>query len=162
MNFERHRRGGRRITERGRLEERHVETEMRLLQRGATSNRTFCDEEGGGVKILKRGKKRLEERKIPRGKQLGKRTKRKGGGEGRSRQVDGKKAAKHFFLLKFARASRAKRVFHPEPLSFLAPLFPLFFNISVPCLPRSSLPFLYSFVKQFSLLLPHSKRVLWE
>lgn len=151
MNFERHRRGGRRITERGTLEERHVETEMRLLQPRQIGH--FATRREGGGKGSEKGKKRLEERKIPRGE----RTKRKGRERGRGRW---EKAAKHFFLLKFARASRAKRVFHPEPLSFLVPLFPLFFNISVPCLSRSSLPFLYSFVKQFSLLLPHSKRVL--
>ena len=42
------------------------------------------------------------------------------------------RTAKHFFLLKFARASRAKRVFHPESLPL--PLFPLlfsFFDISI-------------------------------
>lgn len=78
-----------------------------------------------GVKVLKRG-----ERERGRGWR-----KEKFHGENRSgnerneewgRRGRRKKAAKHFFLLKFARASRAKRVFHPEPLSFRSSVSSLF------------------------------------
>lgn len=71
--------------------------------------------------VLKRERERRKE-KFHGENRSGNERKEEGEEEGRW-----KKAAKHFFLLKFARASRAKRVFHPEPsLSFRSSVSSLF------------------------------------
>lgn len=86
----------------------------------ATRRRGF-EKRGGGERERRRERKEKFHGENRSGKAG---TKRRGRGEGRRGRW--KKAAKHFFLLKFARASRAKRVFHPEPLSFRSSVSSLF------------------------------------
>lgn len=125
MNFERHRRGGRRITERGTLEEeeekRHTGGNRDAFTLARSHVKWDILRRGGRVKVLKRERERRKE-KFHGENRSGNERKEEGEEEGRW-----KKAAKHFFLLKFARASRAKRVFHPEPsLSFRSSVSSLF------------------------------------
>lgn len=131
MNFEGHRGSGGRIT--------------RGLSRGKERRETGCvyfsaeprqtGELPGALSA------RIRERRETRREGEGLEGRRRKNSTGKTAQTEDertekragwKKAAlpaKHFFLLKFARASRAKRVFHPEPATlFLSfPTFPSFF-----------------------------------
>lgn len=141
MNFERHRRGGRRITERGTLEERHVETEMRLLQpRQIGHFATRREGERGGVKVLKRGRRGWRKEKFHGENERNER-------EGRGEEVDGKRQRNisSYLNLHERAEQRGFSIQSPSHSSFLC-----FLSFLISLSPVSRVPLFLSFIRSLS------------